>query len=354
MIQIFAYCRCNLGDDLFIRTLLKRYPGQKFYLRSSPKYTKNLKQEPNLKVSGKLSYNFSLLTGKLNKKLQIFLQSKKTAGFDAAVRIGGSVFIEKGSTDYNYFPEKNNNFFIIGANFGPYKTKAFFDAKKEKIKASADCCFRDNYSYTLFSDLPQVRYAPDVLFGYPYLPQRKNGDCIGISVIDFNNHNNLKAYASEYENGISKICDFWIKKQKKVKLLCFCRDEGDKSAAERIKLSSHTQDKIEIIVYSGDTESFLSEINNCEIVYATRFHAMILGWAMYKKVVPIIYSEKQTNVINDIGFEGSVWNILHSDKFNDNILSPKNNCLDEKLIEKLKSKSQEQFSGLDRFLHINR
>ena len=353
MIRIFAYCRCNAGDDLFIRTLLKRYPDQTFYLHTAPKYTQYLKQEPNLKVASNFSYTLSLLVGKLSKRLLRFLQNKRTAGFAAAVRIGGSVFIEKDGADHNYFPEKNKNFFIIGANFGPYRTKEFFDAKKEKIKASVDCCFRDRYSYELFSDLPQVRYAPDVLFGYPFLPPRKNGEHIGVSVIDFNNHGKLSAYTAAYERGIKKICDYWVAQHRTVKLLCFCADEGDTSAAERVIASCNDPDQIETIVYSGDTESFLAEINNCEILYATRFHAMILGWAMYKTVVPVIYSEKQTNVIEDIGFEGIVWNISHGDPFSETMLSPQNNRMDEALIERTKIRAQEQFSGLDAFFGAN-
>jgi colanic acid/amylovoran biosynthesis protein len=322
-------------------------------LHTAPKYTQYLKQEPNLKLASNFSYTLSLLVGKLSKRLLRFLQNKRTAGFAAAVRIGGSVFIEKDGADPNYFPEKNKNFFIIGANFGPYRTKEFFDAKKEKIKASVDCCFRDRYSYELFSDLPQVRYAPDVLFVYPFLPPRKNREHIGVSVIDFTNHGKLSAYAAAYERGIKKICDYWVAQHRMVKLLCFCADEGDTSAAERVIASCNDPDQIETIVYSGDTESFLAEINNCEILYATRFHAMILGWAMYKTIVPVIYSEKQTNVIEDIGFEGIVWNISHGDPFSETMLSPQNNRMDEALIERTKIRAQEQFSGLDAFFGAN-
>lgn len=31
-IYIVAYCAKNLGDDLFVRTLVRRYPNKKFYL----------------------------------------------------------------------------------------------------------------------------------------------------------------------------------------------------------------------------------------------------------------------------------------------------------------------------------
>ena len=42
---------------------------------------------------------------------------------------------------------------------------------------------------------------------------------------------------------------------------------------------------------------------------ATRFHAMMIGWMLSKKVLPVVYSAKQTNVINDIGFTVAVRNL---------------------------------------------
>lgn len=353
MIQIFAYCRCNLGDDLFIQTLLRRYPDKKFFLRAAPKYTEYLIKEPNLSANGALSFNASRVVGKVSKKLLRFIHSKKTERFDAAVRIGGSVFIERDNADNNFFPEKNKHFFIIGANFGPYKTQAFLDSRKKKIKSSESCCFRDKYSYNLFADIPQVSYAPDVLFGCPFLPRRTEGDHVGISVIDLNNHSSLREYAADYEQGIKNICDHWTGRDKTVKLLCFCNDEGDTKVADRIALLCNSPGKIERVVYSGDTVRFLSELNSCETIYATRFHAMILGWAMGKNVVPVIYSNKQTNVIDDIGFKGPVWNVTQDKEISDDILYPKNGRLDEKLISELKTKSETQFSGLDRFFNEN-
>lgn len=350
MIQIFAYCRCNLGDDLFVLTMLRRYPNNRFFLRAAPTYTVQLKKEPNLRVTGKASFMMSRVLGKLNKPLLRRLHGRQTARFDATVRIGGSVFIEQNNAAQSYYPEKHQSCFIIGANFGPYRTQRFLETRRERIAATADCCFRDQYSYRLFAELPQVRFAPDVLFGCPLLPPYADGDCIGVSVIDCRCHPQLKAHAAAYERGIKEICDSCTAQKKRVKLLCFCKDEGDAEVAERLAQSCRNSELISTVVYDGRVDEFLSELNSCETIYATRFHAMILGWAMQKSVVPIIYSEKQTHVLEDIGFDGAVWNISRQKNVGASVLSPVNGRLDQALLKELKEKSSEQFSALDSFL----
>ena len=347
MIQIFGYCRYNLGDDLFIQTLLRRYPNKRFYMRADPRFLSYLKKEPNLCVCSKLTFNASRVLGKLNKKLLHRLQSNKTARREAAVRIGGSVFIERGNASQTYFPEKNKRFFIIGANFGPFTSRQFLETRRARISESADCCFRDTYSYHLFSGLSQVRYAPDVLFGCPFLPKPVAGDFVGVSVIDFKSHPELSEYTQAYEDGIIKICDHWTSANKTVKLLGFCEGEGDADAVNRIVSACKMPNKIQCVIYRGNTVSFLDELNSCETIYATRFHAMILGWALYKNVVPIIYSEKQTHVIDDIGFSGDVWDVTSGARITQQILSAENGKPDPETVDRLKSEAAEQFRGLD-------
>ncbi|MEI3326743.1 MAG: polysaccharide pyruvyl transferase family protein [Thomasclavelia sp.] len=53
-----------------------------------------------------------------------------------------------------------------------------------------------------------------------------------------------------------------------------------------------------------DLEGILNCIGSAEIVIATRFHAMILGWCMGKKTLPIVYSSKMTHVLEE--FESQI------------------------------------------------
>ena len=349
MIQIFAYCRCNLGDDLFILTLLRRYPQKRFFLRGYPAFVRIFKNEPNIRIGSRAVSFITRAADKLHKGLLDPVMTKAASGREATVRIGGSVFIEKKDGKEVRFPEKNKHFFIIGANFGPFQTKYFLESRGAKIRSASDCCFRDSYSYHLFSDYPQVRFAPDVLFGCPFLPQPANGEFVGISVIDFSQHASLGSLTRAYEQGIKAICEHWIAANKPIKLLGFCEAEGDGAVMERIVSACSCPDKIQRVMYKGDVDRFLTEINSCEVIYATRFHAMILGWTLNKNVVPVIYSEKQTHVIEDIDFKGAVWDAAGSAPVSEEVLSAQNGRLDPALLGKLRADAEKQFLGLDTF-----
>lgn len=330
--------------------LLRRYPNQQFYLFADQKIANALKCESNLRICGSFKFFLSRCIGKISKKLLRRINDGKTAKCDAAVRIGGSVFIERDNASQTYFPEKHSRYFYIGANFGPYYSEKFFETRKSRICAAQDCCFRDLYSYNLFKELNSVRYAPDVLFGYKYLPPTRKGDSIGISVIDFKSRSELADDSKTYVEGITAICDYWTNKGKTVKLLSFCRDEGDEAASAEISKACAHPKQVQLINYHGDVDLFINELNNCETIYATRFHAMVLGWTMEKNVIPIIYSDKQTRVIEDLKFGGDVWNILKGEQISERHLLSQNGRLTKPDIERLRENADAQFYGLDKLI----
>ena len=45
---VHAYCRQNLGDDMFVLRLLRRYPDVKFYAAVDPRYRTAFASENNL------------------------------------------------------------------------------------------------------------------------------------------------------------------------------------------------------------------------------------------------------------------------------------------------------------------
>ena len=48
-VKLRAYAAANLGDDLFIELICKRYPDDTFFLCGSKKFRKIYKKIPNLK-----------------------------------------------------------------------------------------------------------------------------------------------------------------------------------------------------------------------------------------------------------------------------------------------------------------
>lgn len=355
MVYLIAYCKNNLGDDLFIRTIVRRYPNEKFYLCAHPKYTKAFANEKNLLVPNRLMYFALRLRRKLLHEKGRLINSLRFRTANAVVQIGGSIFIERFSGEIAVHFEQHAHKFLIGCNFGPYKTEDFFRYGKRKIAASEDCCFRDLFSFNLFKDLSNVRYAPDVLFSMHNLPQStENNGCVGISVIDISNHHDLFSFKEKYEQGIVEICNEWTKLGKKVKFFCFCRAEGDTDFALHIKTIVNNSEDFAICTYENDIDFFLNELNTCDIIYATRFHAMILGWKMRKNVIPIVYSIKQKNVMEDIGYTGARWNIMEGENFSQSLVTNIPECINDEIIKQLSENSQLQFWGFEKFLSSRR
>ena len=86
--------------------------------------------------------------------------------------------------------------------------------------------------------------------------------------------------------------------------MSFCSFEGDEDAVDSILKLVEGKERVEVYKYDGNIQEALSVIASCKIVIAARFHAMILGLLFDKTVIPMIYSDKTFNVINDIGFKG--------------------------------------------------
>lgn len=83
---IMAYARENVGDDLFIITLLERYKDIDFYIEiKEMSFAKAFKDYTNLTIIEKGNENF---------------ENKIAEQYDAYIYIGGSIFMEGGKV-YN-------------------------------------------------------------------------------------------------------------------------------------------------------------------------------------------------------------------------------------------------------------
>ncbi len=348
-IYLKAYFRRNAGDDMFIDHILRRYPTVDFcaYARSVDlpmlQTTHNLRLVPTWKLFA------DRVVRKVCKKKPLTNRYERQA--DATVHIGGSIFIEPKAfrTPVRfYYPD---NMFYIGCNFGPCRTPAYFEFIRGRLERATDVCFRDTASYAAFSDLDTVRQAPDVLFGYSAYPARQKGEGIGISVIDVTSRADIKDEADVYYSSIAAVIDRCAKEHIPVKLLSFCTEEGDMKAVSEILKRSESK-CADVCEYVGDIGTFLDQINSCEYLIATRFHAMIIGWVLGKKVYPVIYSDKQTNVIEDLRFTGAYWDVRNKDDSGDRLYA---NCVAAPCLDHVQQHIQaaeNQFAALDRFLSV--
>lgn len=351
-IYISAYCNANFGDDLFIYLLSKRY-NCNFYICCNPSKNKAFVKLKNVKYPSYISWFILKVIKKIFKIKYSIRNTHKIKTSDAIVKIGGSIFIEKDNWKYNWI-DSEKPLFIIGANYGPAKTQEYYSLVESKISDSESCCFRDRYSYKLFNHLPNVYYAPDVLFGiniYDIIQHSSNQKGISISVINVSDREDLYSYSDGYYTTIAKVIDFFIGLNIPITLLGFCKSEGDDIAIAKIIKMIKNQDIVNTVTYDGNIKTFLEVIESCETIIATRFHAMILGWVMKKNVIPIIYSNKQTNVIDDVQFSGDCYKISDIKSKEIDIIR---SCLERKgflnNLDLIRKESSKQFYSLDNFM----
>lgn len=354
-ILIEAYLQINLGDDLFIKILLDRYPKYNFLVYNRKYYTKNIfSNAKNLKnISKNKLMNSIFKRLKISKNISYDKCLKKV---DSIVNIGGSIFMEpdKEKDLYDNMEKRKKilqlkkKYFVLGANFGPYKTEKYKENYKEFFKNCEDVCFREKYSFELFKELKNIRYTSDIVFSLNIEPI-KSEEYILISVIKPSVRKKLENYDEIYYEQVKTFIIECINRGKKVKLMSFCKYEGDEEAINDILKKVSSRSEISVYNYRGNIEEALDIINKAKVVIASRFHAMILGFISKKIVYPIVYSDKFINVLNDMEFKGKYcdYSSLNLLTFNEVM---KNKSLDEDILIKLKKKAEKQFEKLDEYL----
>ena len=360
-IFLIAYDQCNLGDDLFVRTLARRYSEARFYMRGNRAVAAVFEAEKNIKVVPE-DTRLRRIAWKIRPSLAARMKEYREKRCDALVYIGGSLFIEYQNwetllTWWRYAAE-NRKFFVLGANFGPWHTEEYRRQFGEIFMKMQDVCFRDKYSKELFSEVPTVRYAPDILLGYPMPEVEVDPKQAFVSVINCESKdegdNQLKPFDLSYTEGMADLVQRLLDQGWKVVLSSFCRAEGDEEGVRKIIDKLADTSSVEVKNYDGfNTDEILRSIAASAIVYGTRFHAAVLGFAAWRPVVPIIYSDKTKNILEDMSFSGKTFDIRKFDDKTGLRMAEAALYLDRQSLsetDRYAKQSEDHFLVLDRFL----
>lgn len=343
------YPKMNLGDDLFAAAISQRYPDVEFYVNSAQKNIKPLGLN-NVRGKSVIKRAYDkichILTGYRNKIMR--------SDCEAEIVLGGSMFIEHElkrdelADEMRRLYDTSKPLFIIGANFGPFRNDFYYDEHKRVFSRAIDVCFRDRYSADLFKDLKNVRVAPDVIFGLNAKQYKSRiNKTVVISVINLEGRADLSKYADGYETKIAEISEKYAQEGYRVILMSFCKAEGDEGAISRI-LQRTQGDNISSYYYDGNIDKALKVLSSSEIIIGTRFHAVVLGLVFQKKLIPIIYSNKTKNMLNDIDYKGKM---LEIDKMSDLDISKIDDYLYEYGdVSAIGKEAEKHFGKLDKFL----
>lgn len=319
---LFGYWEKNLGDDLFLEMLKQKYSNYKIMILTQKKYEEFYKRNNVHTVTyDTLFYKIiNKILGKFKLPDLFYLFYSRKAS--KAICLGGSLFMENENhkrqlKNLNQLVLNCKESYVIGSNFGPFKTEKFYKDYYSLFAKMNSISFRDEKSCDLFSNLNNVIYAPDLVLNLEKKIEQSDDSCLKdenqkyciISLIDLDGRPDLKEHCVAYENKMATVISKLANEGYHVKIMSFCEDEGDLRAAERvIKKMKANKEKVSVIPYTTINEA-LNLIMHANAIIATRFHAMILAFIYDLPVVPIIYSDKMKTVITDYNFKGDYFSI---------------------------------------------
>ncbi|MEN1967763.1 polysaccharide pyruvyl transferase family protein [Lentibacillus sp. N15] len=355
-VMVYAYTQFNLGDDLFIKVLSERYPETTFMLYAPKAYKRIFKSHPNIRIVASNNIIFKGLNF-IFRRFHVYSFTRRLVAksCDMSIQIGGSLFIQgenwREELQHNQTMKiPNKPFFLLGANFGPFTNHQFYSEYKTLFRTYTDICFREKYSYDLFSDLSQVRIADDLVFQLkkPAITSQKT---LILSVIKPSLRKHLAGYDAIYYRKMADIAIYFMERGYHVTLMGFCQIEQDDEAVEMIRqqIPQAYAHRMTTYIYTTNIDEAVQHIAESAFVVASRFHAMILGWITGKGVFPIVYSSKMANVMHDVGFNGAHTNFdtIQTLAAEDVFASIRTNAID--VTQRVQNKKS-HFDVLDRYL----
>lgn len=326
-LTVYFYSCANLGDDLFVRTLADQFRDCRIRLIANPKCIpqnlgKHVSVHPHsfsnlvfMKLQSMFGENSKV--GTLARRCNDLCFRSAARSSDAYVYIGGSVFMEhvRGVAPQDFAASElpdfrvtsqaaEGNTFVIGANLGPVYSASYWREIREKLQAYSHVCLRDWASYSRVRELPNVQYAPDVLFLVPQPQVPEKGENVVISLVDMARHTDDEAVIRAYYRLMADTVIAFSERNIPVTLLSFCEWEGDPVAMNTVMELLPEGVSVSTVHYRTDMDQMLEAISGASFVVGSRFHSTILGVSFGKPVFPVAYNCKTRHYLQDLSFAG--------------------------------------------------
>lgn len=327
-VEVFGYWKQNLGDDLFFEILCRRYPNTVFRTAIDPHSIETFSGLDNVVFDCHESTRVAKMRQLARMMVGQFIGAARTS-----IEIGGSIFIQKHESRLNIGPYLkrmlislcSSSFYCLGCNFGPYYSQHQLDTYAKYFARLDDVCFRDEPSFGLFSELPNVRFAPDIVLGLDAdsVPVRNVLDVDAYTVVsaidlEYTERNlgeiDIPATKRDYEQFLVRNIKAEIHRGNRVVLFSFCDHEQDQIVNERLLAELSADEKTRVSLYSHhEIADSLALLKSAQKLIATRFHAMILGWVFGTPTYVVTYSKKTNNMIDTYVPEQTFVNLAEVD-----------------------------------------
>lgn len=372
MIFLRGYLDENLGDDLFLQIVADRYSEKNITVLLHKEYHNPLPENINPIIIEKAEKKESDVLDIMKKyhiprrlyppymryekrKLRSFARKAKYNIF-----VTGSGFMENSQWGYwKYLHEKKyfrNNIYLLGCNFGPFTSKSYLSKYTQLFKKAKDVCFRDSYSYRLFPQLSNVRFAYDIVFTYKlgekYILPDDYGKYAVISLVNLYKDNKKCGDEKAYIKLLVGVSNYLTRSGMKVVFAGFCKNQGDDLIINQVVQLCENKKNISIYNYPDiDCPSMMSLFKNAELVVSSRYHAAIIAMLYQRKLYVLSYSEKTVHVLQDIDPNIKYLNLQQNFTITaEEFLKGYGYCIEEERLKKIKQNAETQFSLLDSVL----
>ena len=380
-VKLRAYAAANLGDDLFIELICKRYPNNEFFLCGSKKFNKVYKKIPNLEYKCWDSICFRIYSlvyrllmksfvwkfkkGSIQYTTDELLNNRYALKAEINVYITGSGFMNS-PDEFDSLTDKYNrelNYYklhpyVIGCNFGPFAHKEYLEMYRKLFSYASDVCFRDNHSLQLFPNLNCARRAADIVFNYPIEAvqnQRRlvENEYMLVSVANLKKDNDdASDFFEDYIEFIKRIVCERNRQKKYTVLVGFSREQKDDNTILSILKDIDSCPYIYSFCYPDISSSeVVSLFRDATSIIATRYHAMILALLFEKPACSVCYNEKTQHVLEDIYMQDSGISLADMKRLDyETLIREKMHEINKQHLKNLIESAKLQFEQLDKVL----
>lgn len=299
-----AFVDTNFGDNLFVHTVVSRYPQHTFHMLPRKGYETSyqllLEQENNIQLISP-------------EKAETFITE-----MNAMMVVGGDMFWEGTYLTWLKYvraikKEKGPVIFMGMSLFPQYsfKTRFFLRLLFHQVDAIVVRETQSAEQAKKIAPKAAVITATDMAFTTDVTDIKKEAaeaGVLGISVRKKIPRDTKDAYA-QYCACMAETAVSYLEEDDThtIRFLALSKGVFDDEAVAKEILAlcpEKYRARMQMIPFKGNVTAYIQEMQKCEKLLCTRFHALVFAILLRKPFVPVIYEEKMRRLLNEIGYEG--------------------------------------------------